>query len=141
MKYPVVDAKKQLKCLQSGSTLKVEASNLSELRRVNQNLLSDIACAASKAGINDISFSALIEGHRVYTQTGNVSRHARGLAVDINRLDGFSLTSPVGKDLANRFVKQLQKLGYVLNVENGNPKAVLWQTDGHWRHIHVSRLN
>lgn len=141
MKDLTVGQSNNIACIHTEESVSVRIANPLELRRVNQKLLSDIACAAIRAGIKEIGFSALIDGHRLYTRSGNISRHARGLAADINRLNGHPLTSQPGKELANRLVKQLRKLGYVLNRENGNPRAVLWQTDGHWRHIHVSRTD
>jgi hypothetical protein len=65
-----------------------------------------------------------------------------GNAVDISEIDGYPVTSPEGKRRADAFVAKLVAMGYTRNRENGNDKAVLWQTNvggNHFDHIHVSR--
>ncbi len=128
----------------SDSTLKnleISAKTPSDLKKVNQNLLHDVLYAASKAGIKQVYFSAIKNDHSKYTRGGVVSRHYIYKALDIGALDGLSLVSEKGKALANRLVKELVSLGYTLNKENGNPRAIIWGTSGHLNHIHVSRLD
>jgi hypothetical protein len=56
----------------------------------------------------------------------------------------FSSTSgnATFRELGNKFKNELVSLGYSWNVEDGQPKAVLWQTSAggnHFNHVHVSR--
>ena len=112
-----------------------------DYNKVNPKLLADLACAAVALGFCELKISSAITGHREFTETGRLSRHVKGNAVDISHIDGFSVKGQVGKALAGRLVRFLLNQGYVLNRENGNTKAVLWLSRGHYDHIHVSRID
>jgi hypothetical protein len=105
------------------------------LDSVNELLLKDICTAAKNSGVN-VSITTAVSDHPLETNSGNVSRHSKGHAVDISKVNGKSVK--IEKTSANNFVNQLEQLGYTRNSESGNPKSVLWQMDDHYNHIHVS---
>ena len=104
--------------------------------RINLKLLDDINTAAYKAGINVVITTAI-------TRHASTPRHNSGNAVDIAIIDGKAVSTAIS-DTVNKFVEELRRLGYVKNVEIGNPKAVLtfgFKDNGkltHETHIHVS---
>jgi lysozyme family protein len=115
---------------------------------VNQDLLDDLQTAASKADVV-VTITTAKSGHSDLTKNGRPSRHASNTAVDIALLDGISAggasNSSNGnskfRELGNRVKDELLKIGYSLNAEGGNQRAVLWQTDtggNHYNHLHVS---
>lgn len=105
--------------------------------RINTALLSDIEVAAKNAGVQ-VDITTAVSGHGEKTSSGNKSRHPSGNAVDIAIINGKSV-SPTNKNIVNKFVDELIKLGYVKNSESGNPKAVLtFGMPGHDNHIHIS---
>lgn len=112
------------------------------------SLLNDINTAARNAGVV-VKITTAKTGHRGVTTTGRVSRHAKGQAVDISRINGIGSNgatngnngNPKFRDLGNRFALELENLGYTRNSESGNPKAFIWQTNvggNHYNHIHIS---
>ena len=115
---------------------------------VNKALLDDLQTAASKANII-VTVTTAKSGHSEKTVTGNQSRHGKQTAVDIatinnigsgNATDGKN-GNPEFRTLGNRLKDALVSMGYKLNVESGNDKAVLWQTNtggNHFNHLHVS---
>jgi len=116
--------------------------------QINQPLLDDLQTAASNAGVV-VTITTAKSGHGDLTINGKPSRHATNTAVDIAILDGIgaggasnkSNGNPRFRELGNRVKNELVKLGYSLNAEGGNQKAVLWQTDtggNHYNHLHVS---
>jgi hypothetical protein len=107
--------------------------------KINDSLLSLINSAAGSAGVV-VTVTTGIGGHDYNTQSGNVSRHSTGNAVDISIINNLAAktNNPEAKKAADKFVDQLVLAGFSRNVESGNPKAVLWNTDGHYNHIHVS---
>jgi hypothetical protein len=116
--------------------------------QLNQPLLDDLQTAASKAGVV-VTITTAKSGHGNLTINGKPSRHATNTAVDIALLDGIGAggasNSSNGnsqfRELGNRVQKELLNMGYALNAEGGNQKAVLWQTDtggNHYNHLHVS---
>jgi len=107
--------------------------------KLNPSLLSSISAAAVNSGVT-VTITTGIGGHDFNTNSGNVSRHSTGNAVDIAIIDGLAanINNSVAKDKADKFVSQLISAGFSRNVESGNPKAVLWNTGGHYNHIHVS---
>ncbi|MCS6894172.1 MAG: glucosaminidase domain-containing protein, partial [Deltaproteobacteria bacterium] len=110
-----------------------------DLPLINLNLWNDVALAALRAGIKVIYVSCLITGHSYFTKAGNKSRHMDGNAIDVAALDGHNVVTEKGKALANRLVEELTRMGYKLNTESGNSKAVLWRGDpDHLDHIHIS---
>lgn len=109
-------------------------SGLSDKGIKNPGLLKDINDAAKNANVVIDINSTTGGGH------ANNSRHKRGYAVDIWKINQIAAvtTSKEGASLADKFVGELEKLGYSRNKEIGNIKAVLWRMKGHFDHIHVS---
>lgn len=110
--------------------------------KINPSLLADVDKAAGIAGTKG-SITTAVTGHR----TG--SRHnPGGLAVDLAMFDGkgyHSVEDAKSKgiyDKIEKFVKALEGMGYKVNSERGNDKAVLWfGFPNHHHHVHVSRLS
>ena len=109
--------------------------------KVNPKLIADLTCAAKVLGFKSITISSAVTGHRKYTSSGAISRHAKGNAVDVSQINGLSVTHPVGKSMADKLVRFLLAKGYSFNAENGHVKSVLWQSPGHYDHIHISRID
>jgi hypothetical protein len=117
--------------------------------RLNPHLLDDIQTAAKKAGIV-VTVNWAKTNHRKYTESGAISRHWKGLAVDVSSIEGSGWTSKNNaKKIGNYqaiedFVKQLKNLGYSINLGEGPkiPKAVLYfGFPGHEDHVHVSNTS
>lgn len=109
--------------------------------QVNKFLLDDVALAAERAGVvAKIHFAQ--HGHPSMKKPNSKSRHKENAAIDISSIDDLSFNNdPSGfKEKGDKLADELQKMGYVLNVEGGNKKAVLWQTRDHYNHLHVSNL-
>ncbi len=115
---------------------------------VNDGLLDDLNKAAAAAGLI-ATITTAKTGHDFFTKSKNKSRHMDGTGVDIAILDGVgsgratnsSNGNPKFRELGNRLASALESLGYKRNVESGNDKAVLWQTNtggNHFNHLHVS---
>jgi biotin carboxyl carrier protein len=115
---------------------------------VNKPLLDDIDAAAKAAGLT-ATVTTASTGHSIKTKTGNTSRHGQQTAVDIAILNGIGAggasTSSNGnaefRSLGTKLANALVSMGYTLNTESGNSKAVLWQTNtggNHFNHLHVS---
>lgn len=115
---------------------------------VNKPLLDDINAASKAAGITT-TITTASTGHPSNTVTGNPSRHTKKTAVDIAVLNGIgsggATNSANGnsefRSLGNKLKDALVSMGYTLNTESGNDKAVLWQTNtggNHYNHLHVS---
>ena len=112
--------------------------------RLPKNLLDDIQDAAQKAGIT-ISVNYAKTGHNQMTKSGNVSRHWKGVAVDLSTVNGHGWSSKSSAqkkgiyDGIEKFVQFLKAKGYKINSESGNEKAVLYfGFPAHDDHIHVS---
>ena len=99
---------------------------------INTSLLQDVQTAAKNAGVK-VDITTAVSGHRP-SRT-----HDAGNAVDIAIINGKAVSRSNDED-ANKFVAELQKLGYVKNRENTSiPKAVLtFGVAGHDNHVHVS---
>jgi hypothetical protein len=115
---------------------------------VNKPLLDDINAASKAVGIV-ATVTTASTGHPSATNTGSKSRHPQKTAVDIALLNGIgsggATNSSNGnaefRSLGNKLKDALVSMGYSLNVESGNDKAVLWQTNtggNHFNHLHVS---
>ena len=107
---------------------------------VSKTLLLDINLAARKAGVK-VTVTSITSGHRTTTSSDNLSRHVNGNAVDISLIDNISYKSNPNrfKTLGDKLYKELKNLGYDSSgSETGQDKSVIWQTDGHKNHIHVS---
>jgi hypothetical protein len=105
---------------------------------VNDALLSGICSAAKAAGVN-VQITSAVSDHPEKTDSGAISRHSKGQAVDISKINGKSVEDPSNKTNVDNFVSQLEILGYKRNSEKGgNPKSVLWQMLDHDNHVHVS---
>lgn len=107
------------------------------LNLVNDALLSGICTAAKNAGVN-VQITSAVSDHPEKTDSGAISRHSKGQAVDISKINGKSVKDPSNETNVNNFVSQLEILGYERNSESGNPKSVLWQMADHYDHVHVS---
>lgn len=116
--------------------------------QINQALLDDLQTAASNANVV-VTITTAKSGHGNLTINGRPSRHATNTAVDIALLNGVgaggasneSNGNPEFRELGNRVKNELLNIGYSLNAEGGNQKAVLWQTNtggNHFNHLHVS---
>ena len=116
--------------------------------QLNQALLDDLQTAASNAGVV-ITITTAKSGHSNLTINGRPSRHATNTAVDIALLDGISAGGASNesngnsqfRELGDKVKNELLNIGYALNAEGGNQKAVLWQTNtggNHFNHLHVS---
>lgn len=104
---------------------------------ISSVLLKDINTAASNAGIKVVITTA-VSGHKETTSSGNPSRHPDGTAVDIAMINGKAVSTSNRTD-ADAFVSKLKSMGYDSSGnESGHPKEVIWQTSGHYNHIHVS---
>lgn len=118
--------------------------------KINRALLQDINTAAKNAGVKAVITTA-VSGHSDKTISGTRSRHPDSNAVDISIISGEKAQgassnnpgNPKFKELGDKLVDELVKLGYSLNVESGKDKAVFWQTDkggNHYNHVHVSNI-
>ena len=117
--------------------------------RINPNLLADINTAAINAGLK-VTVTTAITGHKRLTSTGNVSSHGKGIGIDIDIIDGIGSEGATNatngnatfRAKGNKLKDALVALGYVWNIESGQQKAVLWQTNtggNHFNHLHISR--
>jgi peptidoglycan hydrolase-like protein with peptidoglycan-binding domain len=115
--------------------------------KVNVNLLNDIQRAASNVGLT-VTITTATTGHPSMS-TNKPSRHKSNNAVDISIINGIGSGgsnsadsgNPKFRELGNKLVQELINLGYVLNKESGNERAVIWQSNvggNHYNHIHVS---
>lgn len=116
---------------------------------VNKALLDDIQTAAKSVGIV-ATITTAKTGHNKMVKSGkSVSRHMDGTGVDVAVLNGMgsggaksaSDGSAQFRALGNKLKDALVSMGYKWNVESGNDKAVLWQTNtggNHYNHLHIS---
>lgn len=145
------DIKERLELIQlddtSYSNVKFD-NDSTKYDEVNKPLLDDLQTAASNAGVV-ATITTAKSGHDMNTTSGNLSRHQTKTAVDIAIIDGIGAGGATGpnngnnefREKGNRLKDALLDLGYKLNVEGGNVKAVLWQTNtggNHFNHLHVS---
>jgi hypothetical protein len=107
------------------------------LNLINSELLNGICTAAKAANVN-VQITSAVSDHPEKTDSGAVSRHSKGQAVDISKINGKSVKDPANKIDVDNFVNQLVVLGYKKNSEGGNTKSVLWQMADHYNHVHVS---
>ena len=114
--------------------------------KINKALLDDIEVAAKMAGVKPVITTAS-SGHN-----SSNSRHSDRTAVDIAIIDGINSGgakdeksgSSNFRNKGNKLKDALVSMGYKLNSESGNPKAILWQTNlggNHYNHLHVSNTN
>lgn len=118
---------------------RVVGSSTPSKDKINPSLLADVDKAAKIAGTK-ASVTTAVTGHR------KGSRHELGLAVDLAMFDGKGYHSKEDAkskgiyDKIEKFVKALEGMGYKVNSESGNDKAVLWfGFPNHHHHVHVSR--
>lgn len=118
---------------------RVVGSSTPSKDKINPSLLTDIDKAAGIAGTKG-SVTTAVTGHKKGT------RHESGLAVDIAMFDGKGYRSIEDAkkkgiyDKIEKFVKALEGMGYKINSESGNDKAVLWfGFPNHHHHVHISR--
>jgi hypothetical protein len=104
---------------------------------VNDELLKGICSAANAAGVK-VRITTAVSDHPTETNSGSISRHSTGNGVDISIINGKAVKDSSNKTDVDKFVSQLEKLGYVRNSEGNNKKSVLWQMDDHLDHVHVS---
>lgn len=123
---------------ETDSNLKVDADTAND--KVNDALIEDIKKAAESAGLT-VTITTASTGHKKKTVTGNDSRHGFGTAVDISIINGVGKSDKNFKAYGDKLKDALVSMGYKWNVESGNDKAVLWQTNiggNHYNHLHVS---
>jgi hypothetical protein len=123
--------------LNSSGCPNISVDNDISLNLVNELLLKDICTAAKNSGVN-VSITSAVSDHPEKTDSGAISRHSKGQAVDISKINGKSVKDASIKTSVDNFVGQLEQLGYKRNSESGNPKSVLWQMADHYTHVHVS---
>lgn len=115
---------------------------------VNKALLDDINAAAKSIGVV-ATITTAKTGHNKLVKSGkSVSRHMNGTGVDIriiNNIEGNGTNatngSPEFRAFGTKLKDALVSMGYKHNVESGNDKAVLWQTNtggNHFNHLHIS---
>jgi hypothetical protein len=108
--------------------------------KIYKPLLQDVQKAAAALG-NDfkVSITTAVSGHKKLTNTGTPSRHSTGNAVDISIINGKAVNNVTNRGDADKFVAELKKLGYSLNVsESANTeKTIFWIYPGHNTHVHV----
>jgi hypothetical protein len=154
--YDIINENK--KFIQESSLVKLSSTGYSNLKydmdgtqndEVNKPLLDDLNAAAKAAGITATITTAKTGHAKNVAGSKNVSRHMNGTGVDIAILNGIGANGATGPDngnaqfreLGNKLRDTLVSMGYVSNVESGNAKAVLWQTNtggNHFNHLHVS---
>jgi hypothetical protein len=116
---------------------------------VNKVLLDDINAAAKSVNIVATITTAKTGHNQNVSGSDAVSRHMNGTGVDVAIIDGIgsggatdaSNGSAKFRKLGNKLKDALVLMGYVWNVESGNDKAVLWQTNtggNHYNHLHIS---
>lgn len=116
---------------------------------VNKALLDDIQKAAKSVGIVATITTAKTGHNKNVKGTNRVSRHMDGTGIDISILNGKGSGGASNatngnadfRSLGNKLKDALVSMGYTLNVESGNDKAVLWQTNtggNHFNHLHIS---
>lgn len=116
---------------------------------VNKALLDDINAAAKSVGIV-ATITTAKSGHNKNVKGSNrTSRHMNGTGVDVAILNGKgsggATNSSNGnaefRTLGTKLKNALVSMGYTWNIESGNDKAVLWQTNtggNHYNHLHIS---
>lgn len=131
--FQVNEAMVSLSNIPNHPNVKVDSNDAAN-DQINQALLNDIQTAAQKAGVT-VFINSVKSGR---SGEENKGRHPSGNAADISMINGKAV-SLSNKDDANKFVKELEKLGYKKNQESSNPKAVLtFEFPGHDNHVHVS---
>lgn len=105
----------------------------------NPNLLNDINTAAKQAGVI-VTITTAKEGHSEFVKRKDdkkfTSLHFSNVAVDIAIVNDKAVQYV--KNDVDRFANILHNMGYSKNIESGTTKAFLWQTNGHYDHIHIS---
>jgi biotin carboxyl carrier protein len=113
---------------------------------VNKSLLDDLNVAAKSAGVI-ATITTASTGH----PSGTNSRHPQKAAVDISIINGINSGNATNsangnsefRSLGNKLKDSLVSMGYSWNVESGNEKSVLWQTNtggNHYNHLHISNI-
>ena len=154
--YDIISENKKL--VHESSLVKLSSTGYSNLKydmdgtqndEVNKPLLDDLNTAAKAAGITATITTAKTGHAKNVAGSNNTSRHMNGTGVDIAILNGIGAGGATGpnngnaqfRELGNKLRDTLVSMGYVSNVESGNAKAVLWQTNtggNHFNHLHVS---
>ena len=154
--YDIISENKKL--VHESSLVKLSSTGYSNLKydmdgtqndEVNKPLLDDLNAAAKAAGITATITTAKTGHAKNVAGSNNTSRHMNGTGVDIAILNGIGAGGATGpnngnaqfRELGNKLRDTLVSMGYVSNVESGNAKAVLWQTNtggNHFNHLHVS---
>ena len=131
--FQVNEAMVSLSNIPNHPNVKVDPSDAAK-DQINQALLDDIQIAAKKANV--IVFINSVKSGRSGEE--NKARHPSGNAADISKINDKPVSQNNRND-ADKFVKELEKLGYIKNKEKTNPKAVLtFGFAGHDNHVHVS---
>lgn len=117
-----------------------------DLSKINKALVQDVTAATEFIRQNyDKDFYAVVSSaYRPdsITASGNKSRHASGLALDIADFKGntYSNNRDEFTKWGNIFVQVLEKMGYKrVKSEAGERKTILWLDDkNHLNHVHIS---
>jgi len=110
--------------------------------KINKSLLDDINDAARSIDAK-VTIDYAKTGHKPFTDNGNITRHWRNSAVDIDFIvvgDKKYVVSLENRDIVEKFTNALQSMGYNKNSETpSHPKAFLtFGFEGHSNHVHVS---
>ena len=110
--------------------------------RISRALLQDLQTAIDNT--ESVSNVFISSGFRPDDKD---SRHSKGNALDISMVNGNGWTSKANAEETETLqpiedlVATFKKMGYTINIESGNPKALLYFgfSDGHHEHhIHLS---
>jgi len=115
---------------------------------ISTAIIQDIETAVTNT--KSVESVYISSGHRPadQTATGNLSRHATGCALDIAMINGKGWKSKTQAadngilEPMEDLVATFQGMGYSINTESGNPKALLYfgfDAD-HNNHIHISNI-
>jgi hypothetical protein len=114
-------------------------------REVSIPLLVDVNTAFREIGVKAVVSSAHRDMSQPESESNLNSRHLKGLAVDISAVyQGDKQLAAIGPGLSliSAAVGYLTtRLGYqVVTREQGTntPKAIIWQSEGHYNHMHIS---
>jgi hypothetical protein len=146
--------RKLMRLTESSDLVKLSDTDYSNLKydddatkndSVSKVLLDDIQNAASAAGVV-ATITTAKSNHSELAKSGYPSRHMKNIAVDISKLDGIGSDHATNasngnakfRELGNKLKDALVSMGYTWNKEMNNDKAVLWQMDDHYNHLHIS---
>jgi hypothetical protein len=122
---------------------KLVRSSFSKNDKLNPALIHDLEIATKRAKIGDVQITFAISGHDENVDGTKIkSRHYSGDAVDLSMLNGVSYNSnpKLFTTLGNILAAELRKMGFVSYEQNLGKKSLIWQSAGHYHHLHVSHM-